>query len=61
MNYGDWYSKGPWRFVILSWKTMSNMKSFCVNISDSENSKFKFVCYKYFEHFIFHKCVNKGK
>jgi len=40
---------------------MNNMKSFCVNIPDSENSKFKFVCYKYFEHFIFHKCVNKGK
>lgn len=40
---------------------MSNMKSFCVNISASENSKFKLVCYKYFERFVFHKCVNEGK
>jgi len=40
---------------------MSNRKSFCMNISAIENSKFKFVCYKYFEHFIVHKCVKKGK
>jgi len=40
---------------------MSNMKSFCVTVFVSENSKFKFVCYKYFECFVFHKCVNEGK